>query len=134
MALFVVVLAAAGLTGCTSKPAPVAPPPRPVDIVVFLRDDATEPQKQAIEAKLRALPGVVAVTFETHEQAYARFKEQFKNSPDLVAATRPEALPESFRLRLADGVTAEPIVARLRLLPGVDEVTIPSKATPSPTR
>ena len=98
--------------------------PDPVEMAVFLRGDATEPQRQAIEAKLRAIPGARAITFETHEQAYQHFKEQFKDRPDLVAATSPDSLPESFRLTLTDPVATQPQVAQVSALPGVDQVTV----------
>jgi cell division protein FtsX len=138
MALFVMVLMTVGLAGCTSVPVPVPmpvpSPPVPVDVAVFLRNDVTEPQKQAIEARLHTVPSAAGVTFQTREEAYARFKETFKDSPELIATITPEALPESFRFTLADRAAAEPILAELRQLPGVDEVTMPPKATPSPTR
>jgi FtsX extracellular domain len=136
-ALFLLGLLVVGLAGCTSKPAPPPPPPNPVVITVYLRDAVTGPQKVAIEAKLRALPGMSGLAFETRAQAYARFKEMFKNQPDLVARASPEDLPESFKITLPSPA-AEPVLAELRQLPGVDQVSSVPKnplfPTPYPTR
>lgn len=136
IALLAVVLA---LAACTAvpRPAPVrsSPPPAPAEVVVFLRDGSTAPQRQAIEARLRAIPGATAVHFETREDAYRRFLEAFKDSPDVVRGVMPADLPESFRLRVPDRTAAEKLVPELRTLPGVQDATVPIAATPgvSPT-
>jgi len=132
-ALFVVVLLAVGLAGCGSRPAPVSSPADPVNITVWLRDDVTEPQKQAIEAKLRALPGAAGVTFLTGEQVYQRLKKAFKDDPDLFELTGPEDLPASFQARLASRAAAEASSAELRQLPGVEQVQVPPPP-PEPVR
>jgi len=129
-ALFVVVLLAVGLAGCGSRPAPVSSPADPVKITVYLQDDVTELQKQAIEAKLRALPGAAGVTFQTGEQVYQRLKEDFKDHPNLFELTGPEDLPASFEARLASRAAAEPGLAELRRLPGVDQVDVPPPPPP----
>lgn len=125
-----VMLAVVGLVGCASQP----PPPPEVDVAVYLRGDATEAQRRAIEATLTATPGVHGVTFETREQAYERFKELFEDSPELVEAVTAEAFPETFRFTVAGRTAAETIVAELEEMPGVDEVIMLPEATPSPTR
>jgi cell division transport system permease protein len=68
---------------------------------------ATEAQKQAIEAALRAdqtgpNPLVETFEFETKEQASQNFAVLFSSTPDLVRLTPTEDLPESFRVRLVD--------------------------------
>ncbi|MGW4466483.1 permease-like cell division protein FtsX [Micromonospora sp. NPDC004704] len=138
--LLVVVMVVAGLVACTRVPVvlpvPVPSPsgPVPLDVVLFLHNEVTGPQKQEVEARLRALPGVTGLTFENRERAYERFKETFKDKPELAGSVRPEDLPESFRLTLPDRAVAEPILAELRQLPGVAEVTTPPTVTPSPGR
>jgi len=68
---------------------------------------ATEEQKEAIEAALRAdstgaNPLVASFEFETKEQARDKFALLFSSTPDLVALTRTEDLPESYRVKLVD--------------------------------
>lgn len=136
-------IVAAVLTGCTSppsppsqtnSPAPTSPgSPVPGDVAVFLLDGSTTAQKQAIEARLNALPGVTAVRFETRAEAYQRFRKAFGDSPGPLASVRPEALPEAFRFRVSDRSRAEPILAELRRLPGVDQVSVAPEASSVPT-
>src|SRR5690348_5930563 len=73
---------------------PVAAPPGPVPsvevraqnrVAVFLTDQVTEDQRRAIESPLRALPSVTEVHYESRQEAYAKFKEQFKDEPDLIS-------------------------------------------------
>ena len=136
VALLVVVLLTLGTAGCTVKQPPHVPPTpaRPVDMAVFLRSDATEQQKQAIIQQLHAIPAASGVRFETREQAYQRFKEQFKDQPDLLGSVRPDSLPESFRFTVTDRTTADVLIVRLRTLPGVDDVQAFPSVTPSPPR
>src|SRR5688572_26267156 len=44
----------------------------------------SEEQRNSLQNDLQAHPLVEKVYYESKEQAYERFKEQFKDSPDLV--------------------------------------------------
>jgi FtsX-like permease family protein len=83
-----------------SSPAPTSVPGTQTQVSVFLNSAVTEEQKRAIESALRRLASVKEVRFESRQEAYARFKEQFKDAPDLIAATRPDSFPDSFRVTL----------------------------------
>jgi cell division transport system permease protein len=82
----------------------------------------TDGQRAEIEADLRALPEVDEVFYESQQDAYEHFQEQFADSPDLVENVTADVLPESFRVKLDDptqfSVVAEAFVDR----PGVEEV------------
>ena len=75
-----------------------------IEVSIFLTQGVTQEQKDSISAELNSLkPKVVQnVFFENQQDAYARFKEQFKDSPDMVRNVGPDALPESFRVKLVD--------------------------------
>jgi cell division transport system permease protein len=73
-----------------------------IEVSVFLATDVTDPQKEDIRRTLEDIPVVQEVFHETKEQAYNRFKEQFKDSPDMVRNVSPSAMPESYRIKLAD--------------------------------
>ncbi|MBE1486750.1 permease-like cell division protein FtsX [Plantactinospora soyae] len=116
------ILLTVGLAGSAS-PAHLVDTP----IAVFLMADATEQQKQAVEARLRAVPGMADVVFESSEEAYARYMEMVKDIPDAPKDVEVDQLPESFRLILRnraafDRAVAGPLRAELRLLPGVDDI------------
>jgi len=82
----------------------------------------TDDQRAALEADLRAMPEVDEVFYESQQDAYELFQEQFSDSPDLVENVTADVLPESFRVKLDDPtqfqVVAEAFVGR----PGVEEV------------
>lgn len=87
-------------------------------------DGAVTPtQRNQIRQDLLSLkPLVEQVSHETSAQAYARFKEQFKNSPELTTVS-PSSIPESFRVKLSDPNRVGEIIAALDGAPGVEAVS-----------
>lgn len=81
----------------------------------------TDQQRDEIEDVLRALPQVDSVFYESKEEAYERFKEQFKDSAiaDNVTA---DALPESFRVKLTDPTQYDVVATAVEGKPGVEQV------------
>ncbi|MCA1823802.1 MAG: permease-like cell division protein FtsX [Frankia sp.] len=93
-----------------------------VEVSVFLAKDVTPAQREAISATLHGLPGVKDVFYESKNEAYVHFKEQFRDSPDLVANVTPDALPESYRVKLSDPRQFDVVASAVSDLPGVDQV------------
>lgn len=93
-------------------------------VAVFLTHDATPQQKDAIRTKLGTLHPVDGIRFESRQQAYARFKEMFKDKPDLVNGTDPDSLPESFRLTTSGTEFDCAAFTKVRHLPGVDNTVV----------
>ncbi|RBY95877.1 ABC transporter permease [Blastococcus sp. TF02-8] len=73
-----------------------------VQVSIFLADDVTDEQRQAIRTELEASDEVKDFIYESRDEAYERFKEQFAQQPELVENTPPDALPESFRVELVN--------------------------------
>jgi cell division transport system permease protein len=73
-----------------------------VQVSIFLSNDVTEEQRAAIEEQLDASPEVKSYLYESKEEAYARFQQQFAQQPELVENTPEDALPESFRVELVN--------------------------------
>jgi cell division transport system permease protein len=71
-----------------------------VQVSIFLADNVTPQQRSAIEGKLKVSPEVKHYVYESKDEAYARFKQQFSQQPELVQNTPKDALPESFRVEL----------------------------------
>jgi cell division transport system permease protein len=94
-------------------------------VTVFLDPTVPEEQKRTIDSALRRLPSVEEVRFESRQEAYARFKELFKDAPDLVSSVKPDSLPESFRVTLKTASGVCEVVRRISGLPGVDQVVDP---------
>jgi cell division transport system permease protein len=93
-----------------------------VEVSVFLKDTITPQQIDHLDETLKAIPEVDTVTFESREDAYKRFKEIFANQPALVENVPPDAMPQSFRVKLADPEKFDVIAARLVGQPGIDKV------------
>jgi cell division transport system permease protein len=84
--------------------------------------EVTQDQRDQIAKDLAGTPQVEKVFYESQQQAYQRFKEQFKDSPDLVANVSSDALPESFRVKLRDPSQFEVVASAFQDRPGVDTV------------
>jgi cell division transport system permease protein len=82
----------------------------------------TAEQKDAIRQELEDLkPLVQEIYFETADEAFARFQEQFRGSPIAESAT-PEDLGESFRVKLSDPDRYAVITSAFAGVPGVERV------------
>ena len=93
-----------------------------IEVSVFLRDDASEEEITALGDKIAALPEVQEVFFETRAEAYANFQEIFRDNEALVENVDPEAMPQSYKIKLHDPEDVPVIGARLAGDPAVDEV------------
>src|SRR5438270_3037284 len=71
-----------------------------VQVSIFLADGVTDAQRSAIETKLKDSPEVKHYIYESKDEAYKRFQQQFSQQPELVQNTPADALPESFRVEL----------------------------------
>ncbi|MCW2542621.1 MAG: cell division transport system permease protein, partial [Frankiales bacterium] len=84
--------------------------------------DVTQEQRATLSAALNANPEVQEVFYESKADAYKRFKEQFKDSPDLVNNISADALPESYRVKLKNPDHFAVITSAFQDQPGVDSV------------
>jgi len=82
----------------------------------------TDEQRRAIGEDLRALPQVQEVFYESQQEAYERFREQFADSPDLVDNVTADALPESYRVKLVDPTQFDVVASAFAERPGVEQV------------
>lgn len=80
-----------------------------VQVMVSLTDDVSGTDKncssEACSTLMRQLQGaanVEGVTFENRDQTYERFKQLFQANPELLKLTRPESLPATLQVKLAD--------------------------------
>jgi len=90
-----------------------------VEVSVYMRDDASPNEEQALASDLTKMNEVQDVTYVSKEQAFVEFKEQY---PDLWEGLPKDALPASYRVKLLDANDAVEVAARVEGAPGVDEV------------
>ncbi len=82
----------------------------------------TAAQRDQIKADLESLkPLVEEIYYESKDEAYARFKEQFKNSP-IVDNVTADSLPESYRVKLSDPTKYDVVASAFAGRPGVEQV------------
>jgi cell division transport system permease protein len=95
-----------------------------LEVSIFVKDGITADQRAALDSSLHSDPLIATVTHETKADAYARFREQFKDSPELVANVQPDTLPESYRVKLKDPTKYNQAAAKYnpQRFPGVDQV------------
>ncbi|MEY4900773.1 MAG: hypothetical protein RI895_1195 [Actinomycetota bacterium] len=82
----------------------------------------TDEQRANVEAVLGSLaPTVQEIFYESSEDAYGKFQEQFAGSA-ILANISPDALPESFRVKLDDPANFEKVAAALQSVQGVESI------------
>ncbi len=81
----------------------------------------TQPQRDQIQAQLRALPEVQAVHYVSQQEAYERAQVFFKGSAILSSIT-PGVLPESYEVKLHDPRKFGVVQDAIAQSPGVDTV------------
>ena len=81
----------------------------------------TDEQRSKIENDLRSNPEVDTVTYESKQQAYTHFQEQFKDSA-LSKSVTAEQLPESFRVKLKNPERYEVVASQFRGAQGVENL------------
>lgn len=102
-----------------------------VEVTIFLCGPAsdaptctgqvTDAQRTAIQAELAALPQVDEVFYESQQEAFERFRDQFEDSA-LSQNIEASALPESFRVSLVDPEQFDVVAAQVATRPGVEQV------------
>jgi cell division transport system permease protein len=80
-----------------------------VQVMVSLTDDISATDKNCsseacstLQRQLQGAANVEGVTFENRDQTYERFKQLFQANPELLKLTRPESLPATLQVKLAD--------------------------------
>lgn len=81
----------------------------------------TESEKASIQRQLEALPEVKAVFYESEQDAYERFKEQFRNSP-ISGNVQVGDIPQSLRVQLDDPTKYAVVTDQFEGAPGVATV------------
>ncbi|WP_163505505.1 permease-like cell division protein FtsX [Fodinicola acaciae] len=93
-----------------------------VGVSIFLKDGITDDQRNQLQASLKGNPLVVSVAYQSKEAAYAEFRENFRDSPDLLAQVTPTQLPASFRVKLKDPTLFVTALGSYASRPGVDQI------------
>lgn len=85
-----------------------------VTIQVFLKDGAAPADVDSLQSAIAADPLTKNVKYVTKEQALTRFKQQMKDSPQVVDQLEYNPLPASLDIDLKDPRTVEQMVAKIK--------------------
>lgn len=100
-----------------------------LSVAVYLKQNATTTQKDALQQQLGADPRVKKVLFVNRQEAFDRFKKEFAGQNDLVnSINSPDLLPESFQVQLKNPKQFEDVASKYGQAPGVDQVYDPQRA------
>ncbi|MFD6752821.1 MULTISPECIES: permease-like cell division protein FtsX [Micromonospora] len=93
-----------------------------IQVSIFLQTDISEEDRAALGSRLEADPLISQVTYVNKDEAFQRFQEMFRDSPDLLSAVKADQLPESYRLNLVDPEQYKSISEQYSSAAGVDQV------------
>ena len=93
-----------------------------VELSIFMKPDASETEKTAVEAELSNLPNVRTFEYVDQEESHAEFLEMFSNDPSTTEGITPADLPPSYRVVPTEAEFVESIGSRFEERPGVFSV------------
>jgi cell division transport system permease protein len=73
-----------------------------LEVSIYLRDDATAAQREAITSQLNGSPEIASYQYLDKKAAYARFQKLFKGNPQLISQASPDDLPATYLVRMKD--------------------------------
>ncbi|SHH20771.1 cell division protein FtsX [Caloranaerobacter azorensis DSM 13643] len=92
------------------------------EIQVYLEDGINEEQIENIGEKLRELDGVLAVIYQSKEQALEIFKKEWGDKAYLFEGLEKNPLPNSYIIQLKDIKYTEDVVNRINGLTGIEDI------------
>jgi cell division transport system permease protein len=93
-----------------------------IQVSIFLKNDVTDAQRANLDTALKDDPLIKSHFYESKNEAYEHFKEQFQDAPDLVNSVKPDALPESFRITLKNPEQFKQIDEKYKGTEGIDQI------------
>jgi cell division transport system permease protein len=88
-----------------------------VTIQIFIKDGAAMADVQSLQQMLTSDPLVQGVQYTTKEQALEKFKQDMKQSPEIIQQLEGNPLPASLDVTLKDPRQVETMVAKIKANP-----------------
>ncbi|MDP9863879.1 MULTISPECIES: permease-like cell division protein FtsX [Streptosporangium] len=82
----------------------------------------TETEREDLRRTLEGRPEVESVLFEDRQRAWEKFRRQYEDDPQMLAAIVPADMPESFRARIRPEAGSRAVARAASGLPGVSVV------------
>ena len=94
-----------------------------VEMTVFLQNDASPGQIQALGTQLQALPGVTLVQFVSKEQALAQIRQNMGSQAGLLSGLgQDNPLPDAFQVKAVNAADIPALAGQVEGMAGVDQV------------
>jgi cell division transport system permease protein len=93
-----------------------------IEVSIFLRDDVTDAQKQAVDSAIAGNPLVESKQYESKEEAFKKFQVIWRDSPDFIKSVTPDSLPESYRVKLKDPEQYATFADQMRGMQGIQDI------------
>ena len=84
-----------------------------VSVEAFIPPGASQERVEEIRNAVESYPEVASVNFVSEEEALGKFKDTFKDQPEIYENLDPGVLPASFQLQLEDPALAEEVAQKL---------------------
>jgi cell division transport system permease protein len=85
-----------------------------VTVEAFLPPDATEERIDELRNTVEGYPEVASVNYVSEDEALSKFKDTFKDQPEIYENLDPGVLPASFQLQLEDPALAGDVADKLK--------------------
>ena len=85
-----------------------------VTVEAFLPPDATEERIDELRGIVEGYPEVASVNYVSEDEALSKFKDTFKDQPEIYENLDPGVLPASFQLQLEDPALAGDVADKLK--------------------
>ena len=94
-----------------------------VEMTVFLQNNTSSSQAQAIGNQLQALPGVASVQFVSKEQALAQIRQNMGSQANLLSGLdQDNPLPDAFQVKAVNAANIPALAGQVENMAGVDQV------------
>jgi cell division transport system permease protein len=84
-----------------------------VSVEAFIPPDASQERVEEIRNAVESYPEVSSVNYVSEDEALVKFKDTFKDQPEIYENLDPGVLPASFQLQLEDPALAEEVAKKL---------------------
>jgi cell division transport system permease protein len=84
-----------------------------VSVEAFIPPDASRERVEEIRNAVEGYPEVSSVNYVSEDEALAKFKDTFKDQPEIYENLDPGVLPASFQLQLKDPASADEVAQKL---------------------
>jgi cell division transport system permease protein len=84
-----------------------------VSVEAFIPPDASQERVEEIRNAVEGYPEVSGVNYVSEDEALVKFKDTFKDQPEIYENLDPGVLPASFQLQLEDPALADEVAKKL---------------------